>query len=176
MADDLGLIKDFTGCAAAKLEQNLGQVLRCARLLSDGELWQRVNAHTNSVGNLILHLTGNVRQWIGSGLGGEPFARDRPAEFAARGAASRAELLGKLEETVQQAIGLVRAAGERQLAAEHTIQGYPVSGLVAVFHVVEHFSWHTGQIVHMTKAIRDVDLSLYDEQGRKQAGAERCWP
>ena len=156
--------------ARTKLASHLAQVVRCARLLTPDEIWQRANAHANSVGNLILHLTGNVGQWIVGGLGGDVVPRDRPAEFAARGPSPAAELLGGLERTVGRALEVLAGLDAPALQARHTIQGYEVSGLVAVFHVVEHFAFHTGQIVHMTKVLKDVDLSLYDAHGHRRSG------
>lgn len=161
---------EFTRFACDKLTQHLTQIVRCTNLLEPAQVWHRANEHCNSVGNLILHLTGNVRQWIVSGLAGEPFTRDRPAEFTQRGPLPTAEILANFKRVVERAgevIGDLDGAG---LAARHTIQGYDVTGLAAVFHVVEHFSGHAAQIVHMTKALRDVDVSLYDAQGHKRPG------
>ncbi len=160
----------FTTYASAKLREHFAQIRRCTALLTDAEVWHRINAHTNSIGNLILHLTGNVRQWIVAGLGGEPFDRDRPAEFAARGPLPSARMIAELERVVRRAIDVIGHLDDAALAATRQVQGYEVSGLIAVFHVVEHFAGHTAQIVHMTKALRDRDLSAYDAQGRKQSG------
>ncbi len=163
---------EFVAYAVSKLEQNLGQIRRCVGLLNEAELWRRANEHTNAVGNLILHLGGNVRQWIIAGIGGEPFQRDRPAEFAARGPVPAEQLLPRLEQTVAQAIRTIRGVGAESAAAARSIQGYQVSTVAAIFHVVEHFSFHTGQIVLATKLMKNVDLSLYDEQGRKLQGEQ----
>lgn len=157
----------FSAYAREKLRVELSQIARCAGLLSADELWRRHNAHTNSVANLILHLTGNVRQWIIGGVGGEAIARDRPAEFADRSGRPAAEIVPPLEQAVARACEVIGGLRDDELLRPLTIQGYAVTPLVAVFHVTEHFSFHTGQIVHITKAWRDVDLSLYDAQGRK---------
>jgi uncharacterized damage-inducible protein DinB len=157
----------FTKYACDKLRQDFEQVRRCATLLSEAEFWQRVNAHTNSAANLTLHLTGNVRQWVLAGLGGETLERDRPAEFAAPGPTPAAPLVGALMATVDAACGVIGELDAAALERTYEIQHYQVTGVVAVFHVVEHFAGHTGQIVHITKALRDVDLSLYDAQGRR---------
>ncbi len=164
-ADDLA--REFTGYTCAKLRSHLAQIVRCAGLLSPAELWQRPNAHANSVGNLLLHLTGNVRQWIVAAIGGEPFTRDRPAEFAARGPLPTEETVGPLEDTVRCACDIIAGLDASALNVRRVIQGYDVSTLVAVLHVVEHFSFHTGQIVHLTKAMKDVDLSIYDAAGHR---------
>lgn len=169
MQEASALLRELTASAVAKLKSDLAQAARCARLLSDEEAWRRENEYCNSVANLLLHLAGNVRQWIVQGVGGEPFERDRPAEFAARGPAPLAPVLAELERVVRRALEIIAALEPRQLAQRRSIQGYDVSTLQAVFHVVEHFSFHTGQIVHMTKVIRRCDLSRYDEQGRPVA-------
>jgi uncharacterized damage-inducible protein DinB len=164
------LVRDFLDHARRKLTEHMAQIDRCSRLLGPDEMWQRVNEHTNSVGNLILHLTGNVRQWILTGLGGEPLIRDRPAEFAERGPRPTAEVVGALAQVVAWAGDILARLELSAVEARYTIQGYEVSGLVAVFHVIEHFAGHTGQIVHITKALKNVDLSVFDAQGHKRPG------
>lgn len=168
MDNEVGQV--FCRYAADKLGQHLAQIKRCLALLNDAEVWQRTNAHANSVGNLLLHLRGNVRQWIVAGLGGVEFERDRPAEFAARGTQPGAVLMAALEETMNEAIDVIRRLEPSRLGEEHTIQGYSVRTMEAVFHVVEHCSGHTGQIVHITKVLKNVDLNLYDRRGQKLVG------
>lgn len=163
---EAGLWPDFLAASTAKLRSDMAQIARCAALLTDEQAWSRPNEHCNSVANLILHLTGNVSQWICAGLGGDEISRDRPAEFAAREVRPVRPLTEALQRTIERAIALISVLDEVALAKRHTIQKYEVSGLLAIFHVVEHFSFHTGQIIHITKSILDVDLSLYDPQGR----------
>ena len=163
-------LDQFLRYAADKLEQNLAQVTRAVGLLTVDEFWHRPNPHTNSVANLLLHLNGNVRQWIVAGIGDEPFERNRPAEFAERGPLPVSALLSPLQHTVARAVAVLKTLNPGNLATPRRIQDYEISTLTAVFHVVEHFSFHTGQIVHATKWLRDVDLSLYDAQGHKLAG------
>lgn len=164
-----GQTETFITFAAHKLTEQLAQVERCAALLNAEQLWRRTNDHTNSVGNLLLHLAGNVRQWLCAGLTGAPAERDRPAEFAARGPAPAPQLTARLRDAVTEGLANVRRLDEAALLRPLTIQTYVVTPLIAVFHVVEHFSFHTGQIVHITKALLDVDLSLYDAQGHRAA-------
>lgn len=161
------LADDFISYACHKLEQNLAQIVRCARLLSTAQLWQRPNASSNSVANLVLHLTGNVLEWVVAGIGGAWYRRDRPAEFAARGPRPTEEIVGGLESAVRRALEVLGRLRRSELGLARTIQGYQVTAQAAVFHVVEHFSFHTGQIVYATKLLCDVDLSLYDAQGRR---------
>jgi uncharacterized damage-inducible protein DinB len=156
--------------AIEKLHDHFAQIRRCVVLLSDEQLWFRPNASSNSVANLLLHLPGNMGQWIMTGLGGAPLNRHRQAEFDARGAVSREQLLLGLQSMVEEVSDLVRRLPDGALAKDYAIQGYKVSGAAALMHVVEHFAFHTGQIVTTTKWLRDVDLSLYDEQGHRRDG------
>jgi uncharacterized damage-inducible protein DinB len=143
--------------------------------LSEDDLWHRVNERCNSVGNLLLHLRGNVQQWIVSGVGGEPFSRDRPAEFAERGPLPLGAVWPPLQETASRACAIIGGLPPSHWRQPRRIQGYDVTVFLAVLHVVEHFSFHTGQIVHMTKALRNVDLSLYDAQGRRMDARAPPW-
>ena len=164
------LLEAFRTHARTKLDEHAAQIARCAALLTEAELWQRDNAHTNSVGNLVLHLTGNIRQWILGGFGGQIVVRDRPAEFAERGPRPKAEIMAGLDQVIGQANEVLAALSAEAMAAGRNIQGYDVTGLVAISHVIEHLAFHTGQIVHITKCLRDVDLSLYDAHGHKRPG------
>lgn len=160
------LLVEFARSAARKLRQDCRQIVRCARLLSEAEAWSRPNERCNSVANQMLHLTGNIRQWILGGLAGDTTSRDRPAEFAARGPAPLEPIIAGLEQTIDAAATILDKMTADLLAQAYLIQGYNVTGLHAAFHVAEHISFHTGQIVHITKAIKNVDLSLYDPQGK----------
>lgn len=160
------MLETLRRAVCRKLRMDLSQIRRCALLLSRDELWRRANAHCNSVGNLILHLTGNVSQWAVAGLKRHATPRDRPGEFSQRDAGDAATILAPLESAVESAIRIIESLSAPELGERFSIQGYDVSGVEVVFHVGEHFSFHTGQIVHITKALRDVDLSLFDPQGR----------
>lgn len=159
-------VPEFTTYAIAKLTRNFRQIERCVRMLTDAQIWRRPNEHSNSVGNLVLHLTGNVRQWICAHVGGDNLARNRQAEFAEQGPLPRHEIVGKLKGTIERACDVIRGLDAENLRVRHMIQGYDVSTQTAIFHVVEHFSWHSGQIVFATKEITDLDVSLYDASGR----------
>ena len=114
-------------------------------------LWWRPNEQTNSVGNLLLHLSGNVRQWIVSGVGGHPDVRKRNMEFAARGGATAADMLAGLDATLREADEVLRALLPSELLERRSIQGRDTTVLEALYHVVEHFSGHTGQIIWIAK-------------------------
>jgi uncharacterized damage-inducible protein DinB len=134
----------------------------CLRELPEGDLWWRPNAQSNSVGNLLLHLSGNVRQWIVSGVGGEPDERERHAEFEAEGGRDRAELLALLERTVTEADRVLSKLEPEELLERRVIQGTRTTVLGAVYHVVEHFGMHTGQIAYITKLRTGTDLGFYE--------------
>ena len=121
----------------------------------------RGSDNENAVGNLVLHLCGNVRQWILSGVGGEPDVRDRDAEFAARGGMPVTELAARLRVTVEEAAAVIAAVPPERMAEPLLIQKYEVSVMEAIYHVVEHFSEHTGQIIFATKLMRGIDLGFY---------------
>lgn len=164
------LTREFTSYAVVKLRDHFAQVRRCAGMLSEVQLWYRANEHSNSVANLLLHLTGNIRQWIIGGIGGKEIARERQGEFDARGGMTREEMVGPLEAVIEDACAVMRKMSEQDLAKEYEIQEYTTSGIAAVMHVVEHFAFHTGQIITTTKWVLNVDLSLYDEKGHRRDG------
>jgi uncharacterized damage-inducible protein DinB len=143
-------------------EDYLPKIERCLELLTDKQIWWRANPQSNSIGNLLLHLSGNVRQWIVCSLGGAPDERDRDSEFAQRGIIPRDELLARLKQTLSEADATLANFDPDKLLERHVIQGLDVTALEAIFHVVEHFSMHTGQIILMAKMFAEVDLGFYD--------------
>lgn len=149
-------------CRHRFLREYLPRIELCLKELSEEDLWWRAHETNNSVGNLILHLSGNVRQWIISGLGGTPYERDRAREFSERGPLPKQELLQRIETTLQDADRVLeRFPAEKLLEVRH-IQKYDVTCLDALSHVVEHFAQHTGQIIYITKLRRGTDLKFYD--------------
>ena len=152
----------------------LPRIEACLCKLSPQQIWWRANPISNSVGNLALHLEGNVRQWIVSGLGGTPDRRQRDREFSELGPIPRRILLARLREVVGEADRVLRKLDGVALARPYSIQGYRVSGVRAVFTVAEHFSHHAGQIIQLTKMLRGKDLNfthLPGERKRKANGA-----
>ena len=137
---------------------HMPRLIKCLKLLSEKDIWWRPNAGSNSVGNLVLHLSGNVRQWIISGLGEERDKRDRDREFAERGPISRRALVALIRGTVAEASSVLDRLSEDSLLRIHDIQGFHVSGMYAVFQVVHHFAYHTGQIIFVTKWKLEKDL------------------
>lgn len=133
----------------------------CLDKLNDEQVWWRGADAQNAVGNLVLHLSGNLTQWILESLGGDPPTRDRDAEFAARGGVSRDDLKQRLGSIVGRSAEVIRGLAEQRLTEKVTIQKYHVTVLEAVYHVVEHFALHAGQIMYATKLLRAEDLGFY---------------
>jgi len=155
----------IAGARASFAEDYLPKIERCLELLRDEQIWWRANPQSNSIGNLLLHLSGNVRQWIVCGVGGARDERDRDSEFAQRDMLPRDELLARLKQTLSEADAALAKFDAAKLMERHLIQGCDVTALSAIFHVVEHFSMHTGQIIMMAKMFAEVDLGFYDFVG-----------
>jgi hypothetical protein len=145
------------------LRQYWPRLRGCVESLNDEQVWWRPNEASNSIGNLILHLNGNVQQWLIASFNGLEDTRNRPAEFGERHVVSAASLLEKLGSTVRQASDVLSSLTEADLRTTLHIQGYTVSGLHVVYQVVEHFGMHYGQILYIAKSIRGEDLGFYRE-------------
>ena len=144
------------------VEDFLPKIETCLERLNDEQIWWRPNEQSNSIGNLLLHLCGNARQWIVCGVGLAPDARDRDAEFAQRDVIARDDLHSLLERTLADVDATLAQFDANRLLDVRTIQGLEVSVLEAILHVVEHFSMHTGQILMMTKMLTNADLAFYE--------------
>jgi len=140
----------------------LPKIERCLEKLTDEQIWWRANEESNSIGNLILHLCGNARQWIICGVGGAPDNRDRDSEFAQRETIRRDELVSLLRSTLDEVQTTLFNLDPSLLLERRKIQGNDVELLEAIFHVTEHFSMHTGQIIMLTKMMTSDDLRFYE--------------
>lgn len=147
--------------AVLRMSENTPRIVRCLHELTEEEVWQRPNASSNSIGNLILHLCGNITQYIISSLGGKEDLRVRDEEFAAVGGYTKAQLISKLEHTVSETIRIIKNATEEELLRQRPVQAYHFSGIGNIIHVVEHYSYHTGQIAFWTKLLKNKDLGFY---------------
>ena len=150
-------------------EEYLPKIERCLEKLTDEQVWWRPNPECNSIGNLLLHLSGNARQWIVCGLGNAIDQRQRQTEFDQREAIPLEELMGKLRATVSEVDAVLSAFEPSRLLDKYQIQGTTSTALAAIFHVTEHFSMHTGQIILLTKMLAGVDLVFYDFSSGKPA-------
>ena len=161
--DDNAVSRAFIQCAGNfLLDDYLPKVEHCLEKLTDEQLWWRANEESNSIGNLILHLCGNVRQWILSGIGSAPDNRVRDAEFAQREMIPRDELRILLRSTLTEVGTVLRTLDPEVILERRKIQGNDVEILEAIFHVTEHFSMHAGQIFLLTKLLTATDLRFYD--------------
>lgn len=135
----------------------------CVEGLSEEQVWWRPNEASNSVGNLLLHLQGNVTQWLVASFNRREDKRDRPAEFSARSGRTAAALLEGMSATMEEAARVLQRLSAEDLLAPYEIQGYHVRGLEAVYQVVEHFGQHYGQIAYISKMLSAKDLGFYRE-------------
>ena len=133
--------------------------------LPPDKLWWRPNEDSNSVGNLLLHLNGNLRQWIVAGVGGEAFERHRATEFAAREGQPASDLLAALERTLADIDRILSGLTAERLAERCAIQGRDLTVLDAVFHVTEHFAYHLGQIILVSKMFAPGGIHFYEDAG-----------
>jgi uncharacterized damage-inducible protein DinB len=161
--DDYAISQAFVACASEFLLRDyLPKIERCLAKLTDEQIWWRANEESNSIGNLILHLCGNARQWIVSGVGGEADNRNRDSEFEQRDPIPRMELLRLLQSTLSEVQTTLQRLDPATLLERRKIQSHDVDILEAIFHVTEHFSMHTGQIILVTKMMTASDLRFYD--------------
>lgn len=142
-------------------EEGVMRIKKCIDLLSEEQIWYRPNEHSNSVGNLILHLCGNVRQWILTGLGKEEDIRQRQKEFDEKGPLATQKMLDDLDALMLQVDKVLDRLSPEDLLAIHDVQGFEENGLAILVHVVEHFSYHVGQITYIVKALKDTDTGYY---------------
>lgn len=139
----------------------LPKIERSIAALGDDDIWWRPNEASNSIGNLVLHLCGNVHQWIVGGVGNRPVERDRQREFDQRAPISRDELLARLRRVLAEADEVLAGVTTDELGRQRSIQEYDVTVMGAIYHVVEHFSMHTGQIIYISKLRGGRDLGLW---------------
>jgi uncharacterized damage-inducible protein DinB len=135
----------------------------CIKALPPAAVWARPNDSCNSIGNLLIHLTGNVTEWILGGIGGQTISRDRRSEFRQRTGANAEALLDYLDGVLRKADGVLAAVKAEDLERSVVIQGRETTILAATYHVVEHFAMHTGQIVLLTKMYAPGRIHFYDD-------------
>ena len=157
--DDHAISRAFIARASGYLlDDYLPKIERCLEKLNDEQIWWRANEESNSIGNLILHLCGNARQWIVCGVGSAPDKRNRDSEFEQRDVIPRSDLIALLRSTLLDVETTLQSVDPGTLLEYRKIQGNDVDILEAIFHVTEHFSMHTGQIIMLTKMMTSADL------------------
>ena len=161
MNDEIG--KAFLLQARLHLNDDfMPKIAKCLEVLSEEDVWWRAHETNNSVGNLLLHLAGNVRQWIVSGIGGQPDKRQRSLEFSERKTIPKQVIWSTLQRAVTEASQILESFPVTRLLETRKIQGFDNTALQAIFHVVEHFSLHTGQVIYITKLREGRDLKFYN--------------
>jgi len=165
---------EFLGLSRQYLRGDyLPKILICLETLSDEDVWWRMNEASNSIGNLVLHLAGNARQWIVAGVGGAKDTRTRQHEFDQRAVIARSDLAARLRATLDDVDAALAAVDPGKLLEARRIQGLDTTVMGAIYHVVEHFSTHTGQIVMLTKQRTGRDLGFWE--ARADGTVARRW-
>ncbi|MEM9361533.1 MAG: DinB family protein [Bacteroidota bacterium] len=154
--------KEFVAQACYRMDESLRMVKKSIDQLSEEMVWKKPNSVTNSIGNLVLHLCGNITQYGIASLQGLDDDRNRDMEFETSSGYTKTELLNKLSNTVNEAKSSFRSSKTQELLQKRKVQGFEFSGIGNIIHVVEHFSYHTGQIALWTKLLNNKDLGFYD--------------
>ncbi|MGB5316076.1 MAG: DinB family protein [Robiginitalea sp.] len=157
------LAADFRDQAVLRLSESLEKIRGCLSELDEEAFWYAPNKNSNSAATLLRHLQGNIGQYIISGLGGAADHRDREAEFTGKDTLKRREVEADFFEVARKAKDLIQSLPETALAQRKQVQGFELSGIGIILHVVEHLSYHTGQLVYLTKQLADVDLGFYKD-------------
>jgi uncharacterized damage-inducible protein DinB len=151
----------FLAYSIQRMEQMRGFIQACLGRLSEEHAWRKDNENCNAIGNLVLHLCGNVEQWMEHGIGGAADRRDRDAEFAAHGGYTLAELAERFNSTIDRAVAILKALPASRLLEIVSPQGSEVPVIEAIYRAVGHLQQHTGQIVMLTKQLTGQDLKFY---------------
>lgn len=148
--------------AGYRMDESLRQIKICLDLLSEDAVWQKPNDSSNSIGNLMLHLCGNITQYGIASIKNEEDNRKRNEEFSVSAGYSKDELIKKLSDTIADAKRAFYDAPLEELLRKRTVQGFNFSGVGNIIHVTEHLSYHTGQIALWTKMLKNTDLGFHD--------------
>lgn len=162
MSNEEKIVDELVKNALFRMDESTRMIRKSLLEISEEELWAKPNESLNSIANLILHLCGNITQYITSSLGEGEDIRDRDSEFLTDKGANKSELLGQLEDTVDTAKRVIFDASIAQLLKIRSVQGFSFSGIGVIIHAVEHYSYHTGQIAFWVKQLRNKDLAFYD--------------
>ncbi|GAB5550945.1 MAG: hypothetical protein Sapg2KO_05360 [Saprospiraceae bacterium] len=142
-------------------QESIPRIKQCLAQLETKEIWYKANANSNSVGNLVLHLCGNARQWIVAGMTDQIDQRDRDKEFNEAGPIPTETLIQLLDQTQAEVQATLQQLTTADLFKVYQVQGFKEKGLSILIHVVEHFSYHTGQITYFVKLRKNIDTGYY---------------
>lgn len=163
LSDSSALTNAFIAEIKRRLfEENIPRLKKCLEKLSDEQIWYRPNNSSNSVGNLVLHLHGNVRQWVVAGLAKNPDVRERQKEFDERGPVPREQMVADMDKLMMEVDHILNQVRSKDLLEVQNVQGYQESGLSILVHITEHFSYHVGQMTYIVKMLKDTDMGYYD--------------
>lgn len=162
MSNEDKLAEELVQNALYRMDESTRMIRKSLADISEEELWLKPNESLNSIANLILHLCGNITQYIISSLGETEDSRNRDLEFDAITSANKSEILAKLEDTVDTAKRVIFDSSLDQLLEIRSVQGFSFSGVGVIIHAVEHYSYHTGQIAFWVKQLKNKDLGFYD--------------
>jgi uncharacterized damage-inducible protein DinB len=154
------LLKEFE---KRVFEESYERIYKCLSMIEERDLWRSPANNIPSIGNLILHMSGNARQWILSGLGGKPDNRDRDQEFVIQSNIKKSELIFLLQTLRANLRTVIEDTDSSEITSSHSIQGFEVTGFSMIIHVIEHFSYHTGQITTLTKWLTQKNTDYYGD-------------
>jgi hypothetical protein len=137
-----------------KLEDYCTEVVNLVEPLSDRKIWSKPVEPGNSIGHLILHLTGNLNHFVGAQLGGTGYVRDREREFTETEAPSKATLLANLKDAVATFRRVVGGLSAEQLNAPFPDPKFG-STLKGLTSLVGHFALHRGQMSYLARLAKD---------------------
>ncbi|KPM33350.1 Hypothetical protein I595_253 [Croceitalea dokdonensis DOKDO 023] len=144
-----------------RMDESLRMLRISLSTLTEDEVWQKPNASLNSVGNLVLHLCGNMRQYGIASLTEMEDNRNRDIEFSTTGGYDKTGLLKQLETTVTEVKQVISATTVERFLQKQKVQGFEFSGIGNCIHLVEHLSYHTGQIAFWAKLLKNKQLGFY---------------
>lgn len=162
MDKEAQLVEELVKNALYRMDESTRMIMKSLANISEEEVWQKPNTSHNSIANLILHLCGNISQYVISSLGETEDKRLRDIEFSITSGLTKNELLKKLDDVVDTAKRVIFDATPSQLVKIRSVQGFSFSGVGIILHAVEHYSYHTGQIAFWVKQLKNKDLGFYD--------------
>lgn len=154
--------QEFIAHSIYRIDESQRMIHQSMEILDEDDMWKRANNSSNSIGNLILHLCGNLTQYGISSLSSVPDMRKRDEEFNSMGGVTKSDLLEKLDAVIVLVKENIAACSIEQLLKIRTVQSFTMSGIGVIIHLVEHLSYHTGQIAFWTKILKDQDLGFYE--------------
>lgn len=155
-------VSEFLENSIYRLDEGTRMIKISLDSISESDIWKKPNELSNSIGNQITHICGNMTQYIIASLGEQDDYRNRDEEFSMTGGFTKIQLIQKLEETVKNAKLVLNGCNKKQLVKKREVQGFNLSGIGIVIHAVEHYSYHTGQIAFWTKLMTNKDLGFFD--------------